>query len=260
MASDLYLYVLTVRDLLRPRRAAGGLLLALIPAAVGLLWRMAARGSYEPEAAYNAISGGLVFGFVLVLLAAVFGTGAVSGEVEQGTIAYLLTRPVPRARILTAKFLASLSVLVPALWLSAAALALAAHGPPGLRNAVFRYDLAFLPLGGAAYGAAFLLLGALLQRPLLWGLLYAFGWETWVPSMPGAFKKASLMSYLRTLVPHPAPEAEVVDISEVFAMLNPTTIPQALAWRVLLAVTVVGFLGALIAFSRREYAPRDDAA
>jgi ABC-2 type transport system permease protein len=257
---DLYLFRATLRDLLRAKRLLMALLLAAMPAGIALIWRATASArTFDPVAVYNTISAGLVFGFILVLLTAVFGTGVISQEVEQKTIVYLLTRPVPRWRILLAKFLAALLVILLTAWLAATALTIAAYGLKGLSAHVYRRDLLILPVGGLAYGAVFLLLATVLQRPLLWGLLFTFGWETWVPNLPGSFKKASLMSYLRVLSPHPAPESEMVDLSELLSLLNPVKIPNRLAWEVLAIVAVVALTGALILFSKREYVPRDDA-
>lgn len=256
---DIYLFRTTLRDLLRAKRLMMALLLVALPTGIALIWRFSTpAANFDPSVAYNGISAGLVFGFILVLLAAVFGTGVVSQELEQKTIVYLLTRPVPRWRILLAKFLAALTVILLTVWFAAVALTLATHGPKGLSDAVFRRDLLILPVGGLAYGAAFLLLSTLLHRPLLWGLLFTFGWETWVPSLPGSFKKASLMAYLRVLAPHPAPEGDVTDISDILSVLNPVAISNRLSWEVLLGVAAVSLLGALILFSRREYVPRDD--
>ncbi len=119
-------------------------------------------------------------------------------------------------------------------------------------------DLLVLPLGALAYGALFLLLATLMRRPLIFGVLFAFGWEWWVPNMPGKFQLVSIMSYLRVLAPHPKPPAESVDMLQFLSGGNQETISVALSRGVLAAVIVVGVLGALLLFSRREFVPRDD--
>lgn len=256
---ELILMRTAFRDQLAPKRALTAIVFALLPAAVALLWR--AKGTadtWTPEAGYNSLSASIVFGFILVLLAAIFATGAVSRDMEQKTIAYLLTRPVPRWRVLLARFVPGIVVTMATAWIAATALAFAAFGADAPAQAVYRRDLLILPLGCAAYGALFLLLATSLQRPLLWGLLYTFGWESWVPNLPGSFRKASLMSYLRVLSPHPAPEGELKDISELLSLLAPTTISSRLAWMVLMFVIVASLIGAIAVFSAREYVPRDD--
>ena len=230
-----------------------------MPAALGLLWRMAPAGAeFAPERAYNALSGGMVFGFVLVILAVIFGTGVVSQELEQKTMVYLLTRPVPRWRILLAKFGGALVGITAASWLAALLLAGAVFGG-GLFHELVRRDLLILPVGALAYGAFFLLLATALNRPLIVGLGLAFGWETWAPQISGVFQRFSLMTYLRVLAPHEALQREDDPISMLSQMLNPEQISQSTAWWTL-AITIALTLGlSLLLFSNREYAPRDDA-
>lgn len=256
--TDLLLFRAALRDLLRFKRLAAAVPLAVLPAALALLWRAAAAakgGAAEPEVVYNTLCGGLIFGFTLVILAVLFGTGVISQELEGRTIGYLLTRPVPRARILLAKFLGAFAGITLTVWLSTILLALAARVS---WEPVWR-DLAVLPAGALAYGGLFLLVAAALDRPLIYGLFFAFGWESWIPLMPGNFQRVSVMTYLRVLAPHPKPPDEEGDITDVLAALNPTTITPGHARWVLLGVILVALGLALWVFSRREYAPREDA-
>jgi hypothetical protein len=120
-------------------------------------------------------------------------------------------------------------------------------------------DLLILPVGALAYGALFLFLATFVRRPLIIGILFAFGWEWWVPNMPGRFQFVSIMSYLRVLAPHPKPPAESIDLLQFLSGSNQETISSALSRGVLATVTVVALVGALAMFSLREFVPRDDA-
>lgn len=260
MTADLYLFRSAVRDLLAPKKLMVALALALVPAVLALAWRLSGSpGSFQPGVVYNVLADHLIFGFVLVLLAVVFGTGALSQDLEQKTIVYLLTRPIPRWRILGLKFLAAIIAVTVTGWLASLLLAVASFGPAGFLHSQLGRDCLILPVGAAAYGALFLLLATLLKRPLLFGLLFAFGWESWVPNLPGSFQKVSLMAYLRVLAPHPKPVTDVVDVSALLNAANPQTISHAMAWWVLGSVALVGFAGALLLFSTCEFVPRDDA-
>ncbi len=257
--SDRYLLRFALRDLLRPKKLLAAAVLIALPTflAVQILWHN--QDGATPTDVYNVMAGGLVFGVVLVLLAVVFGTSVVSQELEQKTIVYLLTRPVPRWRILLTKFAAALVAVVVTVGLADVTLALATHGPRELGATRLVRDLQVLTVGAVAYGALFLLLGVMLNRPLMWGLLFAFGWESWVPTLPGRFGRVSVMTYLRVLAPHPPPELEDVDITEVFKLLNPKEIPEATAWWTLLGIIAVALVLAMLIFSRSEYVPREDA-
>ena len=63
-------------------------------------------------------------------------------------------------------------------------------------------DLGMFAIGLAAYGAIFALVGARLKRPLVVGLVFAFGWEPGVLLFPGYLKRLTIAYYLQALVPH----------------------------------------------------------
>lgn len=260
--TDLLLFRFALRDLLRFRKFIAAVALMLLPAVMAVVWRVAADSAdFDPEIMYNTIAGTLVFGFSLVILAVVFGTGALSQELEQKTIVYLLTRPLPRWRLLLIRFAAAFVVVTITMWLSIIVLALVSFGLDGLSDSRFHRDMLILPVGVFAYGSLFLWLATVLNRPLIYGLLFAFGWETWVPMMPGSFSKASLMAYLRVLAPHPEPESSSgFDIQELLQTLSPDDISEALAWKVLVLVSLLALGAALMVFSKGQYVPRDDEA
>ncbi len=247
----------TVKDLLGLRKMIAAVILIALPAVIALIWRAAAGHSFDAESAYNMLSAGLVFGFTLVILSVVYSTGVIGQEVGQKTIVYLLTHAVPRWRILLVKLTAALIATIVTVWIASLCLALVTFGPTHLVHSQLGRDMAILPVGALAYSALFLFLATLISRALIIGLLFAFGWESWVPNLPGDFGKVSLMAYLRVLAPHPQPQSDTVDLGSISSMLNPPTISTHLAWGVLLSVIVVSLAAALLVFSTKEYAPRD---
>jgi ABC-2 type transport system permease protein len=257
--SDLFLFRTALRDAIRPKRLTAALLLMLLPAVIALVWRsLTPADRFVPEETYNSLAASLVFGFILTILSVIYGTGVVSQEIEQRTIVYLLTRPIPRWRILLAKFAGSWLAITITTGFSVLLLALVAYGPAkiGGEGGVVLRDLRMVAVGALAYGSLFLLLATLLNRPLTYGLLFAFGWESWVPSLPGSFGRLSVMTYLRRLAPHATDEG---DAGGFLQMFNPMAVPASQAWLVLSILTVAALLGALAVFSLREYAPREDA-
>ena len=255
--TDLFLLRTALRDAVRPRRLIAALLLVALPALIALLARsLTPAARFQADETYNTLANLLVFGFILTILSVIYGTAVVSQEIEQRTIVYLLTRPVPRWRILLAKFLGSLIAIILTTGLSVLLLALVVYGPGKIGSTPLWRDLMILPVGALAYGSLFLLMSTLLARPLMFGLLFAFGWESWVPNLPGAFARLSIMAYLRVLAPHKTDPASA-EVGEVVA--DPLAIAQWQAWVVIAAVVAVGLIGALIVFSHREYAPREDS-
>jgi ABC-2 type transport system permease protein len=266
MTTDLLLMRSALREALRPRRLLIAAILTLLPPAIGLAWRLLGGAEFEPDSVYDSLVVGLVFSFTLTILSVVYGTGVVAQELEQRTIVYLLTRPLPRWRILLAKFLVSLGVVAGVSVLSALLLALAVYGPAVRARSGVRQDLVALLWGALAYGSVFLLLGAAVARPLTWGLLLVFGWETWVPKLPGAFARMSIMSYVRALAarevtadPESAGASGGGNLLLAFARPPQLEIPAGTALGVLLGISAFALLLAIVVFSNRQYLPREDA-
>ncbi len=265
--SDMFLFRSALKDLLRVKKLVAAGILIAVPCLLALALRLI--GTAEPFSAaetYNRLSESLVFGFLLVILACVFATSTISQEVEQKTIVYLLTRPIPRWRILLMKFAATVVVTTVGAWLASLLLALATYGLSGWGASPLGRDLLIMPIACLAYSALFLLLATISTRPLILGLLYAFGVETWVPALPGNFKMLSLLSYLHVLAPHAAAIAPIVEdtggdpfaLSAAAPAAAVDSITPLLAWGVVAGVIIVGLMAACFAFSTREYVPRED--
>ena len=73
-------------------------------------------------------------------------------------------------------------------------------------------DLGLLGSGLAVYGAVFAFVGAFFKRPLVIGLVFAFGWEQVVLALPGYMKRFTIAYYLQALVPHAMPSEGVVSL------------------------------------------------
>jgi ABC-type transport system involved in multi-copper enzyme maturation permease subunit len=188
--------------------------------------------------------------FLVPLAALFYATALIADEVEGRTLTYLLTRPVGRAAILSGKFAAclatTLSLSLPSLLLSFFLLT-SARGWDGVGAAVpdlFR-DMGVVVLAFLAYGALFTLLGVLLKRPMIPGLLFVFVWEL-VANLPGYLPRFTVTAYLRSLVRHRPP---VEGFAEMFGQV----LPAALCLEVLAAMVVVFLGGAAWIFSTREY-------
>lgn len=187
---------------------------------------------------------------VLPLAALFYATALVADEVEGKTLTYLVTRPLTRASIFAGKFAAylvtTLSLALPAavltffLVLSARGFATAGQAAGDLLR-----DLGVMALTLLVYGAFFALLGVLLKRPVIPGLMFLYGWEL-LANLPGYLPRLTITAWLRSLITHrPAQEG--------LAGLFQQVLPAAQALPVLVLATIVFlFLGARI-FSSREY-------
>jgi ABC-2 type transport system permease protein len=187
---------------------------------------------------------------VLPLVALFHATSLVADEVEGKTLTYLLTRPVTRTSILVGKFGAylatTLGIALPSVVLSFFIL-VTARGWSGVGASVpdlFR-DLGVVLLTLLAYGAFFTLLGVMLRRPVIPGLLLLFGWEL-LANLPGYLPRFTLTAWLRSLIHHrPAQEG----LAGLFGQVQ----PAGLSLAVLIVTTAVFLAAGGWLFSRREY-------
>jgi hypothetical protein len=208
------------------------------------------------------VGGGALFGmmiwllyirFIIPVLGVFYGTALMADEVDDKTITYLFTRPSPRAAVLVGKYLAYLActvlIVLPSVMIVYFVVVPIA-GSIGESFPALLEDLGMLAVGLAAYGALFAFVGARLKRPLVIGLVFAFGWEPAVLLFPGYLKRVTVGYYLQALVPHAMPEDSAVSIlmqvfREVPSLLTSLTC--------LAAITLVTLWLAGQAVERREY-------
>src|SRR5688500_7953637 len=190
--------------------------------------------------------------FIVPMLGVFYGTSLVADEVEDKTITYLFTRPIQRGAVLIGKYLAYLVcttlVVLPSVMIVYFLLVPFSEVPASFGQLLM--DLAILAIGLAVYGALFALIGALLKRPLLVGLVFAFGWEQVVLLMPGYLKRFTLAYYLQGLVPHAMPSDGVVSLLQSVFREVPSAL-TSLFW--LFFALVVSLTLAARVVERREY-------
>ncbi|MGE4223423.1 MAG: ABC transporter permease [Vicinamibacterales bacterium] len=234
---------------------AGPVLLALIFRVVESLGMPALRVN-GARVAGSSIFGVMIWmlyiRFIVPVLGVFYGTALMADEVEDRTLTYLFTRPIPRGAVLLGKYLAYLActtlVVLPSVMLSYFLVVPFAEVGATFRSLVF--DLAILALGLAVYGAVFAFVGTWLRRPLVVGLVFAFGWEQVAMALPGYLRQFTVAHYLQALVPHALPSDNALSLLQsMFRQAPPAT--RAIAW---LLVILGAFLGlAMYLVARREY-------
>jgi hypothetical protein len=111
-------------------------------------------------------------------------------------------------------------------------------------------DLGMVALGLAGYGALFAAVGARLKRPLVIGLVFAFGWEPGVLLFPGYLKQLTVAYYLQALVPHAMPDDGAISVL-LQAFQEVPGVPLSLVS--LAAIIVLSLWVAARAVETREY-------
>jgi ABC-2 type transport system permease protein len=254
---------LSIGEMLWSRRTIFMGLVVGLPVLIALVIRMVASFSGTDVSVNNtAVSGPVMFGlmmwmffirFGVPVLGVFYGTSLIADEVEDKTITYLFSRPIPRGAVLVGKYFAYLActifVVLPAVvlvWL----LIVPMGGSLGEGFLDLLTDLGLLALGLAVYGAVFALVGAAMKRPLLIGLAFAFGWEFLVMLLPGDLKWFSVAFWLQGLVPHALPSDSPASLlQQIFH--EPPAVWESLA--VLSLITMVSLWLAARTVARREY-------
>lgn len=173
----------TYHALLGRRRMMLLLILPGLLIAMALIIRAAAGPDIDPEITAHLLQH-FALGAIVPLLALLVGTGAIGSEIDDGSIIYLLAKPIRRSDIVLTKLLiavgcvavcGALPIFVTGWILTGSALNLpAAFGVAAL-------------VAGTAYCVGFLLLAVASRHAVVIGLAYALAWESLVGGyLPGA--------------------------------------------------------------------------
>ena len=217
---------LTLSGLLGRRRSL--LLVALPVVLLGLaaLTRWASGGSTGATA---SLMGNFAMGTVLPLTCLLVGTGVIAPEIDDGSIVYLLAKPVPRSSILLSKLAVALSATVVfAVLPIMAAAAIAGDEQLRLTQA---YGLAAL-LAVICYTSLFVALSVLTRNAVIVGLLYALLWEAVIGGYVPGVRDVSVRQW--ALAPA---EALLGDRAAAWGVTSAVNVPVGLT---LLAVVTVG--------------------
>jgi ABC-2 type transport system permease protein len=174
------LVTITLRGLLNRRRTLLLVLLGLLVVLVAGLYRLSDPSESEAAAFTGQLLGNFGLAVLVPLVAVIVGTAALGSELEEGTIVYLLARPVPRWRIVLAKLVVSwvvVSVLVAIPILVAGMV-----GHPSDPALAVGYAAASV-VAALEYTAVFLALSLITSRALIVGLAYVVIWEGVVGSL-----------------------------------------------------------------------------
>lgn len=165
---------ITIRLLLGSKRAAGVAFVLLIPVVIGIVFRFSEEYDTTNRAEFATdITSSLILALLLPLVALVLGTTAIGSEIEDGTVVFLLSKPVDRARLVAVKAAvaaAATAVLaVPATIATTVLINAGSDVTVGLALAAF--------VASVVYTVLFTALSTITGRALIAGLVYVFVWE-----------------------------------------------------------------------------------
>lgn len=239
----------------RLRRVLPWLFMGLLCGILAVFWNNFSPAASAMDRYVSVV--GMAAVRVLALGSAIMTTAVIGGEIENRTIVYLLTRPIPRWRLLLVRFLAS--ALVVFLLASFAFWATSLGAFRGAGNPLLVRDLAIVLLGALAYGSLFLFISLAVNRALIWCILFAFGWESAVPNMPGDLYRVSILSHLQAAMQHPSYSGSSRTIGILSGEAGINTISRSSGLMVLVVLTVAMLALSAWWFTKFEFVPREDA-
>jgi ABC-2 type transport system permease protein len=192
---ELTLARLAIRQFLGSRRALWALVVAVIPVLLALLMNAEAGG--DPAKTLDDLMDvyqAVIVGVLLPIMALVVGTSVFGAEVDDGTITYVLGKPVARWRMVLARIvvagLLTAAVLVPS---TAVACAIGVRGA-NVPGAVVGLTAA-VAVGSFLYCALFVALSLSTRRALIAGLAYVVIWEGLLSNTFGGSRALSIRQY-----------------------------------------------------------------
>jgi ABC-2 type transport system permease protein len=172
---------LTARSLLGRRRV---LILLALPAVLLLLCGAVRLLVGSDTSVSVGLLGGFALGTVVPLLGLIAGAGSIGPEIDDGSIVYLMSKPLSRHSIVLSKLVVAVAVVT-----------VVAAVPTLLAGLVLSGTAEGIAVGygigagvaGLAYCALFVLLAILTRHAIVVGLIYVLIWESLVGGfVPGA--------------------------------------------------------------------------
>ena len=259
------IFDITFGQTIRSKKTVFMLIVTFLPFLLAVCYRILAY-NVRPEQAFSRIimlspeqtlSSVMTFylQFLSTLVALFYGTALFADEIDNKTITYLFTRPVRKYSIMLGKFAAYISevflILIPPMLLTFLVIATDNRVSRNFADSLslFGKQLGVTVLSLIVYGAIFTFFGTFLKRPVLFGLLLAFGWEKMAIVVPGTIRKFSVIHYLLSAFPGGTAARSFMRLPEE---MNPSS-PIFLSIIVLLAITSV-FLGlSIFMIYHKEY-------
>lgn len=180
---------LTYRALLGRRRA---LILCALPVLL-IVISVAVRGfTGADDQVASDVLGGFALATMVPIIGVIAGTGAIGPEIDDGSVVYLLAKPLKRPTIIFTKLIVAIAVTMAfsAVPTFVAGMILNGNG----QQIAVAYTVASL-VASIAYAAMFLLLGTITRHAVVFGLVYALVWEALFGSLVSGARTLSVQQW-----------------------------------------------------------------
>jgi ABC-2 type transport system permease protein len=219
---------LTIRQFVGGKAVRVVSALSLLPAIFALIYLMTPDASDRIKFLRDAILNELFFPTLLPITVLILATGALGNEVEDRTLPYLTLKPLSRLRIVVEKWLGSVAVAIPIICFGVLlACLIMLRGDAGDYTRTITGALAATAIGICAYTGIFILISLVIQRALLFGIIYTFILESILGQYLSGIRVLSVAHYVESIFERIQNDPEL--ISDNAAQLSSAIIVLAVA-------------------------------
>ncbi len=210
---------------------------------------MGYAGSWEGD----SLQGGtdlmdvLILFFIMPVIAMIYGASLIRNEIDDKSITQVITSPLPRPISYIGYYISLVVTLSIIMVLINFVGWLAFFGQQGMGDgagSILLIMMALGVIGSIAYSSLFLMSSVIFKRPIYIGLFYAFIWEGFVGSIPGAIGKYTLKHFIRSI------GSGWLDFGEISLYDGASA---GTAFGVLIGITVVCLAVGAFLFREKEY-------
>ena len=249
--------------LLRQKRIIFATLICFLPIVIPLMLAMLSTSQYGEEGAdiFTRISTDVYIKAICPLLSLFFATMLVGQDVESHTIPYVLTRPLPRSAWVIGRFFAYLVIASAIMGVSFALLfgactTLEEFAIDAKNVKMMMHFWMASTFGLLGYGAFTMFLGAFSKRPIIFGVIFIYGWQSVSSYVPGYIDFLTIRKFVETMLPSTAIRAEGPTVNTQLGdfQINAIEVSAIQAGFTLVGIAIVLTIATVIAVRLREYA------
>jgi len=255
-------FQLALMIILRRQRLLVAALITLLPVVIPAMTAYFSQSEFAAQGndIFVYMMKFMTINVLVPLLARFCATRQVGEDVESNTLVYMLTRPTPRSAWVLGRYLAYFAVTSLLVLVSIFLSFIACTALPGISLNLPDLLLMGRFMGVAllavmAYGAFALFLGAATKRPIVYGVLFVYGWQGLAFVIPGVIDFLTIQKYTDALLPKLAAQAGAEMTAELANIQKQAFAVEGVpALVTLFAMTAVFLAWSIYTVRTREYA------
>ncbi len=189
----------STRKILLSRKAVLAVLIMLF---IGAVMGYAATQDVERLDGGTDLMDSLILFFFMPVVSMIYGSSLIRDGINDKSITHLLTSPIDRVTAYLGYYISLvLSVSIIMVLITTVGF-LSFYIPQGVDSTAVGIYLkvsSLVVIGSVVYSSLFLMVSIILERPIYFGLFFAFIWEGFVGSLPGRIRTVAIKHYIRSM-------------------------------------------------------------